>query len=910
MEWKTAGFDGFSKGTMENGGQNLYVSKKGVLQRIFQYDVNGDGYPDLLFANSQSMFERPPVYLYENLPESEAYRTLPSNGTFDGTLADLTGNGYDDLIIACQHNGTLSDITGIVYFGGPEGLCEKYKIELPAPSSVGVCAGDFNGDGKMDIAFLSDGKLRVFYQQAQGFSAAEFTDYPIAAETAAAADLDGDGCCDLYFKDETGRAGVLFGGREGFDPDAVVWLDPDFKAAADDHAEVATTAGRKHSYLKWRTSIVRIGGTQYLFYVKDGRPVLYLCGSERELVPTLAFDCTDVVACAAGDLTGNGFDDLAFAVFTGRDDVRDCPVFLGGADGFSNERVTKLPVKGAQNLAVADFGKKCLIVCRGGETIERTVPSPVFEFGPEGGAREIASVLGGNCMRILAGNTNGSEKQQVIVLNHEMNRAQGLEKVVIYLGGEDGYDENRFYALQGHSAVEGIMCDFDDNGLVDVLVCNCYEDAPHLDDGSYIYINDGKGFSDDRKWNIPTVRCHGAALGDFRKSGYLDIACGGYNNRELRIFHGGENGYSLENSTRIVFGPDEGYRPPHIASEADNEKVASPGEEALQAEFGQVRWLISADFNGDGWLDIFVSEIAGPKSFILWGGPQGFSAERMTELLTDGVASANAADLNGNGYLDLILASHKSIRKASFYESYVTVYWGGPEGYAENRKMQLPVSCANSVTVGDYNGNGSFDIYATSYNNGRVRDLLSYLYKGNNGEYSVRDVQYLFNHSGSGCVSGDFNGDGYTDLVVASHKEYGNHCSHSFIYWGGPDGLSEERKTVLPTVGPHGMTSIDPGNIRDRGDKERYTSEIKRLPDGAVVKKIGYEGECTSTSWVEFELRCAEREADVEKAEWKKVKAGEDLGALGMRGYVQYRMALCAKCACGTPRVTAVTVTF
>ena len=43
MEWITKGFEDFSKGTMENGGQNLYVSKRGVLQRIFQFDVNNDG---------------------------------------------------------------------------------------------------------------------------------------------------------------------------------------------------------------------------------------------------------------------------------------------------------------------------------------------------------------------------------------------------------------------------------------------------------------------------------------------------------------------------------------------------------------------------------------------------------------------------------------------------------------------------------------------------------------------------------------------------------------------------------------------------------------------------------------------------------------------------------------------------
>lgn len=54
-QWVTEGFDDFSKGTLGNGGQNLYVSKKGILQRIFQYDLNLDGKPDLLFACSQSM---------------------------------------------------------------------------------------------------------------------------------------------------------------------------------------------------------------------------------------------------------------------------------------------------------------------------------------------------------------------------------------------------------------------------------------------------------------------------------------------------------------------------------------------------------------------------------------------------------------------------------------------------------------------------------------------------------------------------------------------------------------------------------------------------------------------------------------------------------------------------------------
>jgi len=178
------------------------------------------------------------------------------------------------------------------------------------------------------------------------------------------------------------------------------------------------------------------------------------------------------------------------------------------------------------------------------------------------------------------------------------------------------------------------------------------------------------------------------------------------------------------------------------------------------------------------------------------------------------------------------------------------------------------------------------------------------------GNFGLRNVQYLFNHSASGCVSGDFNGDGYTDLAIACHKEYGNHVSHSFIFWGGPDGLSFDRKTVVPTIGPHGMSTVDPGNILDRGPKEHYTSEVKELPAGAKLTSIAWEGVCTSTSWVEVEVRAAATAAELDAAAWQTVESGADISALNLTGAVQYRLALCAKCACGTPRIESVTVKY
>ena len=50
--WATWGFDGFARGACGNGEHYLYVSRAGVLQRIHENNLNGNGYADLVFCNS------------------------------------------------------------------------------------------------------------------------------------------------------------------------------------------------------------------------------------------------------------------------------------------------------------------------------------------------------------------------------------------------------------------------------------------------------------------------------------------------------------------------------------------------------------------------------------------------------------------------------------------------------------------------------------------------------------------------------------------------------------------------------------------------------------------------------------------------------------------------------------------
>ena len=831
-KWEKQGFEDFSCGELGNGGQNLYISAKGVLQRIYNYDVNDDGYPDLLFANSQSMGERPPIYVYNSPLSSNEYFELPSGGSYEGVMADITGDGYDDLIIACQNNGTHTDITAFIYFGSPQGLTEKYKMELPVPNATGVTVGDFNGNGKLDVAFICGKSIRVFYQNNYGIVPFEYKDIEFETSSITGVDIDNDGYSDLYFKLKDGSLGMIWGGKEGIQLENISWI---YKDNTEKGLEVTTTPSRMPASRDWRVSAVNINEDQFLFRVKDDKVMFVSCDSKRNFSTSFELICTGAVGVSVGDLNGDGLDDIAVAVCTDKNLTEKSCVFWSSKNGFNTKDATCFDTVSAQSMLITDLlgdGINQLIVCQGGTSILQSTESQIFAFDKQKNAQSISKLDSGDAMRIVAGKTSDRKEKQLVVINHETGRLRGDEDIYIYLGGEEGYNPSNKIELPGWAAVQGLMYDHNDNGYVDVLISNCSENAPHLDPGSFLYLGGPKGLKKENFVTIPSIRAHGAVVGDFRKSGYLDIATGGFSNREIRIFKGGPNGYDVQSPTKIVLGPNpEEYEPIVTTKEGESLDKLYWSDE-VQEEFGQVRWLFTADFNGDGWLDLFVSQITGPYCYILWGGPEGFSTSNMTKLAADGVGNANAADLDGDGYLDLVLCGHMSTKKKVVNESYVTIYWGGPDGFKESRKTQLPVTCANACTIADFNGDGVLDIYASSYSNGRLRDLDSYLYYGEKGGvYSINNRKRIFNHSGSGCLAGDFNGDGHVDLAVACHKGYGDHKYKSFIFWGSEGGISEERKTALSTVGPHGMCSVDIGNIMDRSDIEYYYSEKFKVPE-------------------------------------------------------------------------------
>lgn len=159
-------------------------------------DVNGDGAPDVVVANTTSGTIS--VLLHEaDVPGSFApARSLPVGGTpYSIAIRDLDGDGCADLAVALQNSG-----------GGIVVLLQEHEGELSfqtplflskGSGATSVAAGDLNQDGHPDIAVTGD-DLTVFFQDsAHAFGPAVSFATGLRPSAVVIADVDEDGRNDL-----------------------------------------------------------------------------------------------------------------------------------------------------------------------------------------------------------------------------------------------------------------------------------------------------------------------------------------------------------------------------------------------------------------------------------------------------------------------------------------------------------------------------------------------------------------------------------------------------------------------------------------------------------------------------------------------------------------------------------------
>jgi hypothetical protein len=133
----------FSKGIFSDFGANLYVSQKGNIQFINLFDLNADGFPEVVINNDHNHYETPDLLIYHNrkpnglrslqnaqqqdAPAFQNFRwmmeslgsitRLPAEGGGKSLVADLNKDGYKDLIFTNFIHGSTLQNLGLYLLG-------------------------------------------------------------------------------------------------------------------------------------------------------------------------------------------------------------------------------------------------------------------------------------------------------------------------------------------------------------------------------------------------------------------------------------------------------------------------------------------------------------------------------------------------------------------------------------------------------------------------------------------------------------------------------------------------------------------------------------------------------------------------------------------------------------------------
>ena len=343
--------------------------------------------------------------------------------------ADFNGDGIPDLAVLSSNNAYGGPYTVAVFLGKGDGTFLAGPTIQPSGMQAYpyMISGDFNGDGKPDLAILTwDGTsvsyLTILLDNGDGSFSAKPTVVAISQGneggdgipgSMAAADFNGDGKLDLAIVGDyvsLGGIGILLGNGDGTFTVAGPSLDP-----SGDFALIATGDFNGDGIPDFVTpNYFEFGGSPTIFLGKGDGTFTF-----KAMSLTLDYFPTSVVV---GDFNDDGILDLAFS------DLNGVEVALGNGDGTFNE-TSASPIQVPNelySLQLGDFNHDGKLDLAGWDTYSGQI---VLLLGAGDGTFAVTTTTPGvspstyGIHQIAAADFNGDGVPDLAMLTYSVNTA-------------------------------------------------------------------------------------------------------------------------------------------------------------------------------------------------------------------------------------------------------------------------------------------------------------------------------------------------------------------------------------------------------------------------------------------------------------------------------------------------------